>query len=146
MNTSSTTAEIKTLAKTSGLRSLLSISSGLGFFVAAGLHAGRYSRISAFAGKGPEGLLPLVQLLWVSFSAGLVVVGVIVFVTIWRFTPLSRWVLLVAGFLPAINAGLQVAYLGFVWPTAILVSLALVTWAAAIAQRGQTHVQQRYAA
>ena len=94
---------------------------------------------------GPERSLPLVQLLWVSFSAAFVVVGVIVLVTIRRFTPLSRWVVLVAGFLPAINAALQVAYVGFVWPTAILVTLTFVTWAAAIAQRGQTNVLQQYA-
>jgi hypothetical protein len=114
------------------LGSILGACSALGFVLTAGLHATGYPAVTDLARQGPEDLRALVPVLWVAFSTDLVVTGLIVLVVVWRRSRASRLVLTIAGFIPAIAAGLQIAYLGFIPPTVILIALAIVTWASAI--------------
>ncbi len=117
------------------LGSILGTASALGFMATAGLHATGYAAVSGVAREGPEDLHTLVPALWLSFSSDLVVTGVIVLVAVWWRGAASSLVLAAAGLIPAVAAGLQIAYLGFIPPTAILMALAVLTWAAAIAVR-----------
>jgi hypothetical protein len=66
---------VSTMVKRKRLGSVLGVCSGLGFLASAALHTPGFLTVFEHTGKGPEGLLPLVQLLWVSFSASLVVMG-----------------------------------------------------------------------
>lgn len=120
------------------LGSILSTASAVGFLATAGLHGTGYAAVTSVARQGPEDLHALVPMLWVAFSADLVVIGVIVLVVSWWRSAASSLVLTAAGFMPAIAASLQIVYLGFVPPTAILIALAVVTWVAAMATRGHS--------
>jgi hypothetical protein len=126
------------MAQRKRLGSILGTASAVGFLATAGLHGTGYAAVSGVAREGPEDLHTLVPMLWVAFSADLVVIGVIVLVVAWWRNTASSLVLIAAGCMPAIAAGLQIAYLGFVPPTAILIALAVLTWAAAIAMRGHS--------
>jgi len=129
------TKEVAVAVRSQRVGRILGACSGLGFILTAGLHATGYSTVNTLSLQVPEDLRALIAMLWLAFSADLVVAGVIVLAAVRFFTALSGPVLAVAGFLPAFAACLQVAYLGFIGPTAILAALAVSTWASAWALR-----------
>ncbi len=104
-----------------------------GFFATAWLHGTGYDSVTQLAGTGPRELESLVPALWLSFSFDLVVLGLIVAAVAWRPSTSSRAVLAIAALAPLAGAGLQLRFIGFVPPTAILIALGGLTLAAAAA-------------
>ncbi len=104
-----------------------------GFFVAAGLHISGYRQVLLQAQQGFSGLAPLVSALWLVFAAAMVILGVMVtLVALGRVTG-GRWILALAGCFPLITVLLQLRFLGFIPPVAILSTVAAVSFGAAIA-------------
>ena len=57
---------------------LLAGVSAVGFVLAAGLHTSEYRGVVLRAQQGFSGLAPFVATLWLTFAAGLVILGLIV--------------------------------------------------------------------
>lgn len=112
---------------------LLAGLSAAGLLATAGLHATGLGGVAELARAGPSDLAPLVPALWLSFSFDLVVVGAIVAAVAWRPTRVGPVVLAIAAVAPLAAAGLQLRFIGFVPPTAILLALGALTLAAAFA-------------
>lgn len=77
-------------------------------------------------------MAPVIPALWLVFALDLAVLGVIVALVAWRPSPVGRLILPVAVLSPLGAAGLQLRTIGFVPPTAILLTLGLLTMAAAV--------------
>ena len=93
----------------------------LAFFLTAALHTSAYPTIAALAKAGPPDLRPVVPMVWLAFSLMLVVVGLIVAAN--ASAPPSRYrmlTLLFAGLFAFGSATLQIIFLGFIPPVAIL--------------------------
>lgn len=91
-----------------------------GFIGTAILHYTGYDSIIQLAEKGPEELQVLVPALWLSFSINLIIPGTIVAVIAFRPSRLSRLILIILALCPISAAILQILFLGFIPPTAIL--------------------------
>ncbi len=106
--------------------------SAFGFFLAAGLHTSGYGSVVALAQQGPPGLAPLVSALWLAFTAGLILFGIVVtLVALGRVR--SRPILILASCFPLGTAVLQIRFLGFIPPVAILSTIAVLGIAGALA-------------
>ncbi len=103
----------------------------LGCLATAWLHGTGYASISELAADGPEGLQPLMQALWVSFSFHMIIMGLVIAYVAWRRPAGGGIILTLAALSPISMAGLQIAYLGFIPPTAILLTLGAITLLAA---------------
>lgn len=103
----------------------------MGYLATAALHLTGYGSVAELAGDVPSGLGPLIPGLWLMFSLDLAVLGLIVAVVAWHRPQASRWILVIAGLQPLGAASVQLRYIGFVPPTALLLALACVTLAAA---------------
>jgi hypothetical protein len=102
----------------------------IGYLGTALLHSTGYSSVAKLATEVPSDLGPLIPALWLVFSLDLAVLGVIVGVVAWR-RPQAGWLILViASLQPLGAASLQLRWIGFVPPTAILLAVAAVTLAA----------------
>ncbi len=105
---------------------------GFGFFLEAGLHLYEYRQVVRQAQGVLSGLLPLVSALWLAFAAAMLVLGSMVTVVALGRVAAARWILELAGCLPVVTVILQLHFLGFTRPTAILSGVAVVTFAAAL--------------
>ena len=103
------------------------------YVVTAAWHQSGLASISALAAQGPRGLQPLVAALWVSFGVSLVVLALIIALCARSASPDRRLVLAAAALGPLSGAVLQLAYHGFIAPTALLLLDAAVAFAAAVA-------------
>ena len=102
-----------------------------GFLATAALHGSGYGPVNRLAEDGPAGLRALVPALWLAFSGDLVVLGLIVGAVACRPSTVGRIILVIASLCPAGVAALQLRFLGFVPPTAILLALGALTMVAA---------------
>jgi hypothetical protein len=103
----------------------------LGFFGTAALHSTGYKAITELSmGTAPE-LQAVAPALWLVFSFDLVVLGLIVGIIAFRPSSSGRLILVVVALGPISAAGLQIRFLGFVPPTAILLGIGALTLVAA---------------
>jgi len=84
------------------------------------------------AAQAPERVRSLLPILWLALSFDFTVVGLIVAVLALRPGGPARIILAVAAICPFAAAGLQIRFIGFVPPTAILLGVGVVTLVAAI--------------
>jgi hypothetical protein len=101
--------------------------SAAGFFLAAALHTSAYNSVTALAQQGPSGLGPLVSSLWLVFTGAMVVLGLIVATVTLRQSSGGRAILVLAGCFPLATAALQLRFLGFIPPVAILSTIGVLT-------------------
>ena len=113
---------------------VLARASGWGFLVVAALHGSAYGRIMAMAETAPEAIRRVLSVLWLSGSADLVAFGLVIIVV--ARGPGGAAVIGLCALSPLAVAVLQIVFLGFVPPTAMLLALAGLTVAAAVARRG----------
>jgi hypothetical protein len=113
---------------------VLAAMSASGFLLAAGIHTAGLRRVVFQAQRGLSGLAPpFVAALWLAFAAALGVLGLMVtLVALGRVTG-GRAILALAGCFPAATVVLQLHFLGFTPPVAILAAVAAVSFAAALA-------------
>jgi hypothetical protein len=111
---------------------VLAALSAFGFFVGAGLHTSGYRGVVLLAQQGPSGLAALVSALWLAFTAGMVVLGIIIMLVALGRVSGARGVLLTAAGFPLATAALQLKFLGFIPPVAILSTIGALSIAAAI--------------
>ena len=104
----------------------------LGFLATAALHSTGYPSITRLATGVPGMLGAAMPALWLAFSIDLIVVGVVVALVAIRPGPSARLILGVAAVCPLGAAGLQIRFIGFVPPTAILLAVGFVTLTAAV--------------
>jgi len=108
-----------------------------GFIATAWIHSTGFDSVRALALDGPGELTVLMPALWLAFSFDLVVLGLILAVQAFRPSPTSRWVAGIASVCPFGAAGLQLGFIGFIPPTAILLLAGtLAATAALIMPRG----------
>ena len=121
--------------------------SALGFFGTAALHSTGYPSITRLATGVPGMFGAAMPALWLAFSIDLTVVGVVVALVAIRPGPAARLILGVAAACPLGAAGLQIRFIGFVTPTAILLAVGFVTLTAAVIglgyQRGANEAAQQ---
>jgi hypothetical protein len=109
------------------------IGAGL-LFATAGFHLSRYSSVQA---QTPEDLRPVMSGLWVAIGASLIIAGLLAVAATPLFMVRRRALLAIAALIPVSIAVVQIAYLGFLPPTALLAVDAAVLLAAG--ELGRTH-------
>ena len=109
----------------------LTAAAAISFVVTAGIHITGYDSVSALAREGPADLASLVPALWLVFAFDLVIIGLIVGVVAIGGATGGRLIMVLAALCPLGAAGLQICFLGFIPPTAILVTVAALTLMAA---------------
>lgn len=109
-----------------------------GFIGTAAIHSTGYDSISRLAKQAPPDLGAVVPALWLAFSLDLCVVGLIMAIIAFRPRMFIRSVLVVAALCPLSAAALQLWFLGFIPPTAILLSVGGLTIIAAGVLPGTT--------
>ena len=112
--------------------SILTWIAAAGYLGTAALHSTGYEAITRFARQGPEELRALAPALWLGFSFDLVVLGLVVAVIAARPSKTGRVILGIAALCPISAAGLQVMFLGFIPPTALLLAVGGMTLVAAV--------------
>ena len=117
---------------------LLTGLAGLGFVGTAALHSTGYDSIVRLAKDVPGVMGEVMPALWLAFSFDLTVLGLIVGILAIRPAQVARPILVVAALCPFGAAGLQLQYIGFVPPTAILIALGVLTWAGAAVWPGRS--------
>ena len=110
---------------------LLAGLSALGFLGTAGLHSTGYDSVARLARDVPGMMGQVMPALWLIFSLDLTILGLIVGVLVLRPADVARPILMIAALCPLAAAGLQVRFIGFVPPTALLVVLGVLTLASA---------------
>ena len=99
----------------------------IGFLGTAALHSTGYASVLKAAGQVPEAVRPLIPMLWLAFAFDLVILGLVVGVVAARPVGPARLILGIAAVAPLAAAALQVRFVGFIPPTAILIALAVTT-------------------
>jgi hypothetical protein len=112
---------------------LLTAVAGASFLATAALHTTGYGSVTGLAAQSQADLQQVVPALWLVFAFNLAVVGLIVLVVAFRPTAPGRLILVIAAFCPFGAAGLQLWFLGFIPPTAILLAVGGLTLVAAAA-------------
>ncbi len=102
-----------------------------GFFATAAIHCTGYDSVTALAAQGPEDMQALMPALWLAFSFDLIVIGLILGVVAFRPARSSRLIVAVAALCPLGAVALQLRFIGFILPTAILLVLSTLTLTAA---------------
>lgn len=102
-----------------------------GFVGTAVLHGTGYRAVATLAAGSPGGLDALVPAMWLAFSLDLAVVGLIIAVVAWKRSRDGGLILALGSLCPFGAAVLQIVFLGFIPPTAILLVVGGVTLAAA---------------
>jgi hypothetical protein len=92
------------------------IGAGL-LFVTAGFHLSGYSSVLA---QTPTDLRPLMAAVWVAGGASLIISALLVIAVTPLFIVRRRALLAIAALIPISIAAVQIAYLGFLVPTALL--------------------------
>jgi cell division protein FtsW (lipid II flippase) len=113
------------------MSSLLVGLAAAGFFATAAIHSTGYDSVTALAAQGPADVQALMPALWLAFSFDLIVIGLILGVVAFRPARSTRLVVAVAALCPLCVAALQIRYIGFIVPTAILLGLSALTLIAA---------------
>lgn len=103
----------------------------VGFLGTALFHATGYRSVSEQAAEASSELGALVPALWLAFALDLAVLGLIVGAVAWRRPRAGSLILVIASLQPLGGASLQLLYIGFILPTAILLAVGGVTLAAA---------------
>jgi len=103
-----------------------------GFLATALIHSTGFHSVAALALEGPAELAALMPALWLVFSFDLVVLGLILAVAAFRPSATSRWMAGIASLCPLGAAGLQLWYIGFIPPTAILLAIGVLAASAAL--------------
>ena len=96
------------------------ISAGIGaglLFATAGFHLSGYSSV---VGQTPTDLQPLVAAVWVAVGASLIIAALLAIAATPLFTVRRRALLAIAALTPISIAAVQIGYLGFLLPTALL--------------------------
>lgn len=124
---------------------LLAAVACLGFLGTAGLHSTGYDSAVRLGNEVPGVMGEAIPMLWLGFSFDLAVLGLIIGVLVARPRDVARPILAIAALCPFSAAGLQLAFIGFVPPTAILIVLGVVTWAGAVVWSGGVRVAHREA-
>ena len=115
------------------LAAIVSWVSACGFFLTAGLHGSAYGQIMRRAETAPETARGILAVLWLSAAVDLVIFGLVILAMARSSGTVAAAVIALAAVSPLAVAAMQVAFLGFVPPTAILLALgALTLWAAAL--------------
>jgi hypothetical protein len=104
----------------------------IGFLGTAALHSTGYDSVAQLAAEVPSDLAPVMPALWLVFSLDLTIVGLIVAAVAYRPAPPGRLVLVIAAFCPLGAAALQLLFIGFVPPTALLLTVGALTLGAAV--------------
>jgi hypothetical protein len=99
----------------------------LAFLATAALHTSGYEIVTARAREAPAAVRALVPLLWLALSFDFTVLGLVVAVLAARPGPATRLVLAIVAIAPIAAAGLQVRFVGFIPPTAMLLGVAALT-------------------
>jgi len=97
--------------------------SALGFLGTAALHGSGFSVVSRLAARADDDIAALLPGLWIMFSVNLAVIGLIVAAVSARPHRVSGGIVAIAGLCPLGAAILQMVFLGFIPPTAILLAL-----------------------
>jgi hypothetical protein len=97
------------------------------------LHMSGYQSVALLAQQGPTGLGPLVSALWLAFSAAMITLGLIVAILARGQLAATRAILVLAACFPLATALLQLRFLGFIPPVAILAAIAVIGFAGAAA-------------
>ncbi len=113
--------------------SKLAGAAAVALILTAAIHATGLPRFDRLAAEAGGALAVFVPLLWIAFSIDLVALGIIAAIIAARPGPYGRLVLLTLALPPLAAAMLQVLYLGFILPTAILLLDTVLLVAAAIA-------------
>lgn len=92
------------------------IGAGL-LFVGAGLHFSAYSAVVA---QAPTDVRPIMSALWVACGVSLIVAALLVVAVTPLFIVRRRALLGIAALIPVSIAAVQIAYLGFLPPTTLL--------------------------
>ena len=91
---------------------------GAGFlFATAGFHLSVYSSV---VGQTPTDVRPLMAAAWVAIGASLIISALLAIAVTPLFTVRRRALLAIAALTPISIAAVQIAYLGFLLPTALL--------------------------
>lgn len=93
----------------------------IGFLGTAALHSSGYTSVVNAAGQAPEAVRPLIPMLWLALSFDFIVLGLVVGVVAARPTGPARLILGIAAVAPIAAAVLQIRFIGFIPPTAILI-------------------------
>lgn len=109
----------------------------LGYFATAWIHATGFHSITALAAEGPDEMAALTPALWLAFSLDLVVLGLVIVVAALRRGGPARAVIAVAALCPLGAAVLQLRYIGFIPPTAMLLTIGTMALVAALVTPGR---------
>lgn len=99
----------------------LCFSASVAYVATSAIHMTGFGSITRIAKGGPADLHFIVPALWISFSLDLVVLGFIFALLGFIVPPGSRPIALLLSLPPLFAAVLQLIYLGFIPPTAILI-------------------------
>jgi hypothetical protein len=108
------------------------------FIATAAIHHTGFSGVSALATETGGDVAILMPMLWLFFSIELVILGAIAAMIARKPSADHGTILMLLAFVPAAAAALQLVYIGFIPPTAILIFDALVAIAAGAAMRWAT--------
>jgi hypothetical protein len=100
--------------------------------VTGGLHLSGFGQVNALAQATTTDVRVLLPLLWISFGVDLIATGLIVALVGLENSNGGRYVLFAAAICPWGAAVLQMIYLGFIPPTAVLLLCGAMAIAAAI--------------
>lgn len=114
------------------------------FFATAAIHHTGFPEVQALAREAGGDVAVLMPPLWLFFSIDLVILGAVAAAIARAPTATHGIILWLLGLVPAVAAVLQVIYIGFIPPTAILFFDALVAMAAGLAVRRATLLQPRH--
>ena len=98
------------------------IGAGL-LFATAGVHLSAYSSVVA---QTPTDVRPLMSALWIAGGASLIIAALLAVAVTPLFIVRRRAILAIAALTPVSIAAVQIAYLGFLPPTALLLFDAVV--------------------
>jgi hypothetical protein len=100
----------------------------LGFLATAALHSTGYSSVVSLASEVQGTMGDLMPALWLAFAVDLAVLGLIVGVLAVRAPQGARPILVVIALCPFAAAALQLRFIGFIPPTALLIGLGVLSW------------------
>lgn len=127
---------VASLTRSKAARALAGLSAAA-FLVAAGFHLYGYRAVVLQAQLSLGSPAPLVAALWLSFTAAMLVLGVMASLVALGRVREGRWILGLAGCLPLLTVLLQLRLLGFTRSTAVLAAVAVVSFAAAFVFPGR---------
>jgi hypothetical protein len=123
------------MTATPRLASGFRLAAGIGLLLTAGLHGSGYPEIAKLGDASGGDVKLLLPALWLAFSLHYLLFGTLVLFAAGPRNQLTARLLAVAALVPLGDALLQVVYLGFIPPTALLLVIAALSLVAAAATR-----------